>query len=532
MRTRHWLKSLFSGLLLASSATVANAQDGIVADPNQVFGPADGYAPYIDPASPQAAGYAVPYTGLEQAGYPPGGLSAWPQISPYESPAVDQHVNRGGLWFNEQYRGPGKMYAVFSGGVTHYGPPSEAVVGNPRAPGYFAGVTQANANQNTVGGSLINLYRQHSWADVGYSNLSGGAMQGVVGWENPDGSGVFGTGFFSAEGNASFNFNPHIGDPDRPEDTLLAGAGISLFDGGSAAIIPPSANQINGFIIPGGGTQGYDMNYSLQWQSQAYGAGVGFYSDYLIRQDKFQLRPSFGLRYINLRENALFQGQDSGLQYTINVTNTTNGGTAAQRRFAPVTATVIGIPDVFSSRLAANTKEQLAGPEIGLRYDLGGQKFKIYGQSKFGLLANHSTRELSGFGIGRSALFQTNTGGTAARLLAPTPLIPFFTPSDALDPDHSQTAFHDQDTTTSASPTFEQSINFKAPILGYVPVIRRVPMFEQAQFNFGYTFLIVGNHYRPGDVIDWNGYPNVPRLNDRRGYFQMSTWSCGVEWDF
>ncbi|HET6422746.1 MAG TPA: hypothetical protein VFG20_03630, partial [Planctomycetaceae bacterium] len=454
MRTRHWLKSLFSGLLLASSATVAAAQDGPVADPGQVFGPASGYPPYIDPASPQAAGYAVPYTGIEQAGYPPEGLSAWPQISPYAGPAVDQHVNRGGLWFNEQYRGPAKMYAVFGGGITNYGPPSEAVVGNPRAPGYFVGIVQTGQG-NQAGGGLINIYQQHSWSDVGYSNLSGGAMQGVVGWDNPDGSGAFGTGFYSSEGSASYNHNPRIGDPDRPEDTLIAGAGISFFDGGSDTIIPPSGNQINGFIIPGGGTQGYDMNYSLQWQSQAYGAGVGFYSAYLIRQDKFQLRPSFGLRYINVRENALFQGQDSGLVYSVNITNTVNGGTNAQRRFTPTTGTVTGIPDVFSSRLYANTKEQLAGPEIGLRYDLGGDKFKIYGQSKFGLLANHSTREITGFGIGRSALFQTNTNGPG-RLLPASPAILEFTPSDAQDPDHSQTAFHDQDTTTSASPTFEQ----------------------------------------------------------------------------
>ena len=34
-------------------------------------------------------------------------------------------------------------------------------------------------------------------------------------------------------------------------------------------------------------------------------------------------------------------------------------------------------------------------------------------------------------------------------------LLPVQLPSDAQDPDHSQTAFHDQATTTSASPTFE-----------------------------------------------------------------------------
>lgn len=529
MRTRHWLKSLFSGLLLASSATVANAQDGFVADPNQVFGPANGYAPYIDPASPQAAGYAVPYSGLEQAGYPPGGMMAWPQISPYEGPAVDQHMNRDGLWFNQQLRGPGKYYAVFGGGVTHYGPPSEAVVGDPKAPGFFIAGTVANNNQ--AGTSIVNLYPQHSWSDVGYSRLSGGAFQGVVGWDNPDGSGIFGTGFYSAEGSATYNHNPRIGDPLRPEDTLLAGAGIAFFDNGNPTTIPATGQNTNPTIVPNGGTQGYDMLYRLQWQSQAYGAGAGFYTDYLIRRDSFQLRPSFGLRYINVRENALFQGQDSGLVYTINQGSATgNTGNATQVRGTPTAGSVTGVPDVFSSRLNANVKEQLAGPEIGLRYDLGGSKFKIYGQSKFGLLANHSTREIAGYGIGRSALFEASTTGVGR--ITPPVLPTILTPSDAQDPNHTQTAFHDQSTTTSASPMFEQSFNVKAPILSYVPGIRKIPVFEQAQFNFGYTLLLVGSSYRPGDVIDWQGYPNFPRLNDRKGLFQMSTWTVGAEWDF
>lgn len=511
MRTRHWLKSLFSGLLLASSATAASAQDGYVADPGQVFGPPGGYyAPYIDPASPQAAGYAAPYSGLEQAGYPPSGLMAWPQISPYEGPAINQHINRGGLWFNEQTRGPGKYYAVFGGGLTHYGPPSEAVVGDPRAPGLFQAT--AAANNQTAGTGLINLWPMHSWREAG-DRVSGGAFQGVVGWDNPNGSGIFANGFYSAEGNASYNHNPVLGDPLRPEDTLLAGAGISIFDQGDPTTIPAVRPNINDTVIPNGGVQGYDMLYSLQWQSQAYGAGVGFYTDYLIRGDSFQLRPSFGLRYINVRENALFQGLDSGLTYTVNTAGTAGNNAAnTTRRFAPVPGSVTGVPDVFESRLAANVKEHLAGPEIGLRYDFGGSKFKIYGQSKFGLLANHSTRELTGFGIGRSSLFT---------LTNPTPTS-----------DPAQTGFHDQDTTTTASPTFEQSINVKAPILAYVPLIRKVPLFEQAQFNFGYTLLLVGASYRPGDVIDWTGYPNFPALNDRRGLFQMSTWTFGAEWEF
>jgi hypothetical protein len=173
---------------------------------------------------------------------------------------------------------------------------------------------------------------------------------------------------------------------------------------------------------------------------------------------------------------------------------------------------VTGVPDVFESALRSNTKAHLAGPEIGLRFDVGGDKFLVWTQSKFSLFANHSTREIDGFGIGRI---------TGAALPAPT------TPTPN---DRTLTAFHEQDTTTHVSPAFEQSIFLRAPILSHVPGIRKLKVFEEAQFQMGYTFLVMGAMYRPGNVIDWAGFPQFPQLNSEKTTYFVSTWSWGVEW--
>ena len=72
----------------------------------------------------------------------------------------------------------------------------------------------------------------------------------------------------------------------------------------------------------------------------------------------------------------------------------------------------------------------------------------------------------------------------------------------------------------------------RSPLLSYVPGIRKMKVFEQAQFQTGFTFLVVGAMYRPGNVIDWKGFPQFPELNSERTTWYMTTWSWGVEWNY
>jgi hypothetical protein len=164
---------------------------------------------------------------------------------------------------------------------------------------------------------------------------------------------------------------------------------------------------------------------------------------------------------------------------------------------------------LLESYLRSNTKAQLGGPEIGLRLDVGSDKFLVWGQSKFGLLANHTTQELEGFGILRQE----------SVLL-----------SSAVIPGQDQTAFHEQDTTTTVSPLFEQSIFARAPLLGFVPGVKKMKVFESAQFQIGYTFTAVGSIYRPSDNIDWRGFPQFPSLTGQKSTWFLTSLSLGVEW--
>jgi hypothetical protein len=498
MRTRHWLTSLLSGALWTATAAVGLAQAG----PEGDWGYAGGYTPYIDPGSPAAAQYAPQYSGLEHAGYPPG-ATQWPYISPYTAPAVDQHSYQNGFWYNEQMRGGRRYYAFLGGALSTFADPDDVLIGNPKAPRDFRTLTATGGGGVGTGATTgtREVFAARDWSAV-EDHMQGGGFQGMMGFFNPDDSGWFLSGFWAEEGHAGYSAIDPPGDPARPVDTLRARAGIPIFDGSQdVTTLPPVPPNTTGTTVIGAGVIPYDMYYRLGWSSQAYGIGTGFYTNPVFRGGALKIRPMLGLRYLNVRENATFEGADSGLDYTIDGDN-----------LAPVAGSVTGVPDVFESALRANTKAHLAGPEAGLRFDVGGDKFLVWTQSKFSLFANHSTREIDGFGIGRI---------TGAALPAPT------TPTPN---DRTLTGFHEQDTTTHVSPAFEQSIFLRAPILSHVPGIRKLKVFEEAQFQMGYTFLVVGAMYRPGNVIDWAGFPQFPQLNSEKTTYFVSTWSWGVEW--
>src|SRR5690606_29729898 len=69
------------------------------------------------------------------------------------------------------------------------------------------------------------------------------------------------------------------------------------------------------------------------------------------------------------------------------------GGAATGGRF-------IIISSPIHSHLTNVVRTHLAGPEIGLRYDLGGRAFSIWGHTKFGLMMNHEKIDLDGNNIG------------------------------------------------------------------------------------------------------------------------------------
>lgn len=495
MRKRHWFTKLLSGALGTVLPVLGWAQ-----------APDAGYVPYIDPNTPQAAVMGPDYGGMP-AGWPPG-AAQWPYISPHYGPAVDEHSYQDGFWYNRQ-QNDGRKYFTFLGAtLNRYAQPGRAMIGDDQAPGFFVPGTGTGTGTGAATGGLRAVHTPRRWSDL-EDRISGGGFRGMAGWFNANDTGVYLDGFWAEEGTAGYlAFDPLIdlSNPAeierRAEDVLFASVGIPLFDGGAATELPLVPPQTTPIIIPGGGTQPYDLYYKLGWQSQSYGAGVGYYSNPMLESGSFKLRPMVGMRYLQIRENATFRGADSGLDYVINT-----------QTFRPVAGSVTGDVNIFESAMRSSTESHLGGPEIGFRFDLGDEKFKVWFQSKLGVLANHSTRHINGFGIGRGF---GDPDGTE-------PL----TPSNP-----NLTQFSQQEKTTSVSPTFEQTIMMRAPLLQFVPGVRKLRLFEEAQFQLGYTWLVAGNVHRPGDSIDWRGFPNYPTINNNSSTFYVTSWNIGVEWTY
>ncbi|GIX04721.1 MAG: hypothetical protein KatS3mg114_0590 [Planctomycetaceae bacterium] len=503
MGTRHWLAGVLCGALWVVCSPSLFAQ----APTSSGYVGQAGVMPYIDPSSPQAAAWVPSY------GPPPAwgeGSMAWPTISPYGGPIIDRSSYQNGLWFNEQNFNRRKFFVMMSGTFNRLADPDDTPIGNPQAPSQFDFIQGTGQGQQGTNVSRVRqIWSVRDWSDL-EDKITSGGFQGMMGFFNPDQSGWMLHGFWAEEGHVTLNegipgidINNPLDISRRAEDLLYAGnGGLPLLDGQLPNTLIPALPPATVDLEVPGGVQPYDLYYKLAYSSQAYGTGVTYYNNPWFRTEVIQLRPLLGVRYLNMRENAVFDAADSGLTYDVDPDT-----------LLPDPGSITGTVNILRSFLRSNTKGHFGGPEIGLRLDLGRERFLIWLQSKFGLLAYHSTREIEGFGIIRAQ--QQLAAGTITTL--PTP---------------AQTAFHQQETTTSVAPLFEQTIQVRAPLLQFVPIINQISFFEEAQFQLGYTFTAIGAVYRPGNTIEWLGYPQFPRLTGEKSTWFMTSINIGVEWQY
>ena len=482
------------------------------------------------------------YSGMEQAGYPPG-ANAWPNVSPYMGPAMDQTTYEDGNWFNRQFTGNRKYYFSTEAliGSTQRG--TSALIGAPGVniipvfPGtpvsplhnqqFLETVAATNMPDRTVtavgggggaNGGDIQIFVARNTYEMPDPNQSGG-VRATLGWFNPDQSGFQASGFWL--GNAETSFFSGTGLPYDPTDAvnfatynqhhLLALSGIPL-----------QGADTDGDFRPGV-VQPFDIYYSTQFQTQLGGANVDWYWSALYDRSSVLIRPVAGARFVQLQERFTFDGSDSGLGYTIQGARAQAGGGGAAvggQVYSPlILDTAFSVPNVMDSHLASGSRSLLAGPEAGLRFDVGSDRFKIWTQSKVGLLANNTQRTLNGFNIG-DAYYVAN-GRT-------TPVMPRNSPE--------LTAFSSKDTSNWLSPMFEQSIYVKAPLFQFVPILKKAPLLNQAEFQAGYTLLVLGQIARPTQQINWQAYADDthrgPTLQSERSTYTNGTFSFGVEWAY
>lgn len=555
MRTRHWMKSLLSGAVLWTGLNSLDAQE-MPAAPQAGGGGYFAPPPNYDASTGwwfQGQGGGMP--AEMPGGYPPQ-MAAWPNVSPFAGPPVETHVNKKGFWFKESLFGKGRSYFTVEGLITRTGKPERQLIGangvnavnSPPIGGTFQNQNQQyferplNVTNNRPDRILddddadfIQVFPSQTLGLIG-GNLGSGGARVTWGFENPDFSGFEIQGFWQDEASGQ----GFLGTPDfvlnaQPDDWeayfIRPFAGLPLaaptFDSNGSGL-PDGDIDGDGFpgtVVP------FDIAFQLIMKSETYGANADFLLSPWVRGDVVMIRPVVGARYFRVREEFQFNGIDSGLGYEINPPEQTTGGgggggsvddipLAPQFPFEGDTP----VADLFYAHLRSQSKSHLYGPEVGIRFDLGGENLKIWTQSKVGVLAMQTQRSVDGYNIGDPYNPQRN--------LDEEDLTQVPDNNQGMPRNPALTSFVDSKNSTSIAPMFEQSVFFKAPVFSYLPGFKKMKILESAQLQAGYTLILIGNMQRPSDIIEWNAWPDNPRVKDGRSTFTTNNASVGIEWTY
>lgn len=476
-----------------SASQAAFASDPVAAEEAAEAAPpyeaAPAYEAALSGAAPAAGAVALPnlggYPSMEAC--PPGGfggapptypygsdpaaMSAWPQISPYYGPPYQETYQDRGLWYNDARFSGRKYYLSLEYLRANLFGPGSHIVGSTNAQPFDA--TNARAFHPWTLATLGN----HS--ALGLRGFGSHGIRSRFAIENSDDTRFEASIFWVAE--AQDHFAPFKRGTVTDQSTIKARGGLPLDDGA------------NGLTAP------YDLAYDLYYGSQAWGADMDWISTPIWSRSGLKVRGVAGMKFLRINENFAFSGQDSGLGY---VFDPETGDPV------PGTFVDLGIPP-SESDLQAATKSWLAGPEIGLRYEIGGKKLKFWGQSKVGVLVNHDQILLTGNQIG---------DGFLNPFPLPTPGNPF--PS----------AFQSSRTNTHASEIFDQSLNVEAPLFQYLPILKKQHFLQNAMFRLGYNFTIVNQVLRPASMIEWK--TPAPQIGGPRGRWELGTFNVAVDWKF
>ena len=534
MRFSHWLKTVASALLLSAAAGPALAQGP--------GGPGYGQTTFQPAYGSNDPGVLYPQ-GVPQ-GYQP-----YPAISPYGmgNVAWDQTFrDDNGLWFermlhtNREFFGSldvtsntikkpgsrelGSAHIPFdpaTGGLLGYTIPTYGQGATPTSAGFpilgsgvFGGqvVLDPRVIPYPIGGSAPFFFLNQINKDVfpirglsEFGNYKSAGLQGRWGFLNEDGSGLAIQGFWTGQDQQSFTMGQDSINGIPITKAIIAANPNLLFTRNGAIPLDwgfrftDPAQGITGNL----GTAKYDLLFHMDTQTSVAGGDVNFYLPLVMQREGLKVRPMIGGRYMMIDDQFNFRGIDSGFDYNILL------GILIPNTYRPAGG-VTDIYELVDARLSSSVQTQLAGPQVGLRYDLGGgEKFKLWGQTQVGLMGNREQYRLSGNNIGDQAsllLF-----GNGVDMLA----------SDA--------RFQSTRTVSHVSPLFEQTITAEMRILEMIPVVRKLPWIDNTVFRVGYTATVVGDVARSGDSIDWRGFPRFPSIKPNRDTWWMSRWNFGIE---
>jgi len=506
---------------------------------------------------PYATGGSADPDPLFPAGTPEN-FQPWPEISPFNPANVSQTqtYNQQGLWFKQMLHRRRDFSFTVSGAMVQFRDAGHALIGSPfarrgnyggnglpegvPADGTYAGMPLlVNFQPNVAGFYIINdqvfpypLLTTTAGAYVQVSKDSyypifdasvmsnpemAAGIQLETGYFNEDETGVRLTGWGAQEVTGSFQRGLDSVNGIPLNQTL-----VQFLGGGLLTPMNGNIPLDNGEPLPGapdfgdGSTAKYDLLYQIRNSTSAAGTNLSIYRQPIYKNNGIMIRPLWGARYLHINEGFAFRGIDSGFNYNLTgvstgtgsggtgtggtgtgtgtgtgSSSTSNGGIHAQ------TTTMVAAYDQYTATLSNSIQSNMAGPEAGIRFDLGNPRkgFTVWGESIFGMMVNNQRTHLNGNQIGDPLADVRFRGYSTPRML------------------ENDSSFNQTSNSTRISPTFQQSIFADFDFIDVIPVLRQISILDNSSFRIGYTVLWVGGMSRPADSIKWQGYPLYPQID-------------------
>src|SRR5579872_3380965 len=425
--------------------------------------------------------------GFDPSGYGPGGFdpamtapNPWPEPSPYSQYPRQETFNSGGLW---QYNASDdtKIKRFFS---------VEYLYGSGLKPGnHYIGSIQNHA-VDFLQPAPVGPFEQQTTELFG--NIFHNGTKASTGFEFPDGSGMTLSAFILFENEVDNGLvSPHAiaGQPG----TLLPMWGITVDNpNGTGTSLP------------------FDTRFFQKFTQNIYGADADFYVAPFFERNTFKVKFMYGAKYLQIHEDFYVQGDNSGLNYTV-----TPGSVAP---LGPFVNDLSVSP--YSTVFQSSTTSNLVGPHLGVRYDLGGDKFKIWGQTKIAVAADVEKMVVAGSNVGSYIVPVFPTGGV------PT----IFTTGNQFNATVQPQSVRHQLTNTHISPIFDTSINVDFPGFAWIPYVNQWSVFKNAMMRVGFNYVYVGDVARPANIINYNILD--PTIHPTHTWFEYSAVNFAVNWKF
>jgi hypothetical protein len=448
-------------------------------DPN-VYG---GYGQGVAPVGP----------GYYGGGMPPANV--WPEMSPYTQHRRTETYNDGGLWSYNNDDNFANTY-FFS---------SEYLYGHGQKPGFHQIGDPNLASTVFIVGDNQGPFAVFPSQGTGiFDRVFHEGVRLRYGYWSPEGSGMVISGFILAENNVNDGRYIQIGSPGNP----LPIAGIIVNNNGAGVVLP------------------FDERFYQRYSQEILGADAEYYQSSFLTRSFFNLKVAGGVKYLRVNETFFVQGDDTGEGYTAVQGGATSGtgtggtggttGTTGFPNLPSITTPITHLGPAYTTIINSSTTNNLVGPTLGLRYELGGNLLKFWGVSKFGLMADIEEITVSSANVNQ---FKTGLDFlTSPNVIQASP-----SPNPQLIPTRVTK------TTTHLAPLVDASINVEVPIFSMIPIINGWTLLKDAKFRVGYQYVWVGEIARAPAVINYNLH--VPTIRtDSRTSFGYDVINFAVDW--